>query len=309
MLFFFSEWVSFISASIITVFLFFDEEPFFDPTDWNIVHVFLFLTCCLIVIWENVVRARYGQFVYKDQVLLFSTFSFWFALENYSRLIVIIFCFHCLTPLELELVELVEVFQSVVCWYTAEILPCLIALSIVLVLIIFLNFFLNWHQFRMCVLLVFLITFILISNLLFVVWDFISSSLSSCLFNSNPKQFYIQNRTTLSYNMSLASEDAYDWHISQPQTFVFRFEDVYFFYLQLFNVVALYSCVFVWLFFLQDILIISGESTRGSFTFLGVCSRWVDHAVWCFVYSHVSVLLVGLRLWLRISTELNIWTL
>ena len=66
----------------------------------------------MAVIWENVTRARYGQFVYKDQVLLFATFSFWFFIENYFRLIVIVFCFHSLMPLETDLIELVEVYQG-----------------------------------------------------------------------------------------------------------------------------------------------------------------------------------------------------
>ena len=42
---------------------------------------------------------------------------------------VVIFCFHCLTPLELELVELVEVYSALLVWYAADIFFCTAALG------------------------------------------------------------------------------------------------------------------------------------------------------------------------------------
>jgi hypothetical protein len=106
------------------------------------VHIVLFLISAMSVVWDNVIRARYGQFVYKDQVLLFSTFSFWFFLENYTRAIVMIFCFHCLTPLELELVELTEVYQSRFVFYKAH-LPLLLLLVFSFFLVTTINSFLS----------------------------------------------------------------------------------------------------------------------------------------------------------------------
>jgi len=105
--------------------------------------VLLTVVCIWVVVWENIVRARYGQFVYKDQVLLFSTFSFWFALENYCRVVVIGFCFHCLTPLELELIELVEVYQTMLTWYSAELFPLFIVLVLLFTVVVVVNFFFN----------------------------------------------------------------------------------------------------------------------------------------------------------------------
>lgn len=307
MLLFFSEWATLAVIICLGVFLFFDEEPLFDPTDWNIVHVVLITASLWIVVWENIVRSRYGQFVYKDQVLLFSTFTFWFALENYTRLIIIVFCFHCLTPLELELVELVEVFQTLMVWYTTDLLPTLLLMVILFGLSILLNFCINWYSVRAILLGVFIIVMLLTFNLLVLLWDFLFTSMSGCLFHPNPQQFYLHNRGTMGYNMTYQVTDAYDWHRAQPQSFVLRFEDLYLFYLQLFNIIALYSCTFVWLFLLQDLLVKVQSASRPSFTFLGVCTRWLDHALWCFVYSHLALFAVGLRVWLRTSIELLPW--
>lgn len=304
----FSEWSCLCVIIVLGVFLFFDEEPLFDPTDWNIVHVLLFLICLWIVVWENIVRARYGQFVYKDQVLVFSTFSFWFALENYSRLIVIIFCFHCLAPLDLDLVELVEVYQTLMSWYTTDILPLMLLLVLIFSLTLLNNFFFNWQNSRVVIVSTFTVILILTLNILMLLWDFLFTSMSGCLFFSNPKEYYTHGRSSLTYDMTAQTSDAYDWHKSQPQSFVFRFEDLYLFFLQLFNIIALYSCIFVWLFFFQDLLANSGNtqvSLASSITFFGVCVRWLDHALWCFLYSHLAILFVGFRVILRVSMEVT----
>jgi hypothetical protein len=94
-------------------------------------------------------------------------------------------------------------------------------------------------------LLVTAVTLFLVVNVLITLADFLSASISGFLFNSNPQQSYLQTKGSLSYNMAHMLEDSYDWHISQPQSFVLRFEDLYLFYLQLFNIVALYSCCLV----------------------------------------------------------------
>lgn len=73
---------------------------------------------------------------------------------------------------------------------------------------------------------------------------------------------------------------------------------------------ALYSCIFVWLFFFQDLLAKSGNlvaSQLSSITFFSVCTRWLDHALWCFVYSHLAILFVGLRVVMRVSLEITSW--
>lgn len=309
MLCLFSDWLLFIIAIILSGFLFFDEEPLLDPTDWNIVHIVLFLISAMSVVWDNVIRARYGQFVYKDQVLLFSTFSFWFFLENYTRAIVMIFCFHCLTPLELELVELTEVYQSLLVWYTADVLPLLLLLVFSFFLVTTINSFLSWSTSRYIVLSVFILVALLTTSLLIMLWDFVLSSMTSCMFRQNVRSYYNGGRSALGYDMTLFAEDTFDWHKSNPNSFIFRFEDSYFFFLQLFNIIALYSCTVVWLFFFFDIVVNQNSSTTNtlntSYTFTGVCIRWLDHALWCFYYSYGAIMFIGLRVTLRIAADFN----
>lgn len=302
-----SNWIIFLGSCVVGVFITTDEEPFIDFTDWNIVHVIIFLFCVKVIVWDSLLRSKYGQWIYKDQVLILSTFNFWYQIENYCRIIIIGFCIHCLTPLESELVDLVDVFQNILVWYTSDILPTTLCISIIMLLIYLVNFFINWQYRRLLVLTSSFIVFLISINLLIIIWDFISSSLSNYIFQNNPKQLYIQNRTNISYNMLFQVEDMYDWHISQPQTFVFRFEDLYFFYLQLFNIVSLYSCCFIWILFLHNILNNKLSIPYTSNLFLGICIRWTDHTFWCFLYSHIIVIFTSIRIYLRLTLELGIW--
>jgi hypothetical protein len=73
--------------------------------------VLLLVLGLFAITWENKLRAQFGgAWVYKDLVLLNATFFYIYSLERYVLAVVVIFCSHCLTPLEIELVENVEVF-------------------------------------------------------------------------------------------------------------------------------------------------------------------------------------------------------
>lgn len=48
--------------------------------------------------------------MYKDLVLLYATFFYVYTLERYMQLIQIVFFCHCLAPLEVDLMDSVEVF-------------------------------------------------------------------------------------------------------------------------------------------------------------------------------------------------------
>lgn len=104
-------------------FLFFDEEPVFDFTDWNLLHVWLLVFCISIILFEPTLRAQAGQFVYKDLVSMVAALTFWLGLENYVRLILVVFCLHNLFPLEVDLLEQTEVLLLYSNWLTLELLP------------------------------------------------------------------------------------------------------------------------------------------------------------------------------------------
>jgi hypothetical protein len=81
-------------------------------TDLNIIHIFFLIVTLVSIVYENIIKSRYGQFLFKDQVLLFSTFSYFFFLQNYVIIVIFIFFFHSLVPLEIELFELVEIYST-----------------------------------------------------------------------------------------------------------------------------------------------------------------------------------------------------
>lgn len=62
-----------------------------DFTDFNLIHAALFTFAAVSVLAEQTLRARYGQHAYKDQTALVALLTFWFGLENYFRLVVLVF--------------------------------------------------------------------------------------------------------------------------------------------------------------------------------------------------------------------------
>jgi hypothetical protein len=302
-----ADWLIVLFSIILVIFFFFDEEPFLDPTDWNVVHVILLLFSVLIVAWDNIIRSKLGQYVFKDLVLLNATFSFWFGLETYARLVVIVFCFHCLTPLELELVELIEVHQTLVIWYTLQIIPSLLVISLCYLLILHINYSLNYTSVRFLLHVSILLFLLLVLNFLFMLWDFCLNGISYFNFIENQHNLYYNGtRCTISYNGIQNGEDLFDWHMSNTDVFSFRFEELYLFFLQLFNLVAVYTAVFIFLFFLVDMLAFYNTTTLAtttlpSFTFFSVSVTWFNHIFFSFFYSHFAILLVSLRIFFKIG--------
>jgi len=89
----------------------FDEEPVFDFSDWNAAQVALLALGLFAITWENKLRAQFGgAWVSKDLVLVNAIFFYLYSLERYTLVIFVVFFSHCLTPLEAELMDSVEVF-------------------------------------------------------------------------------------------------------------------------------------------------------------------------------------------------------
>ncbi len=63
-------WVALVSFCCL------DEEPILDLTDLNYLHIVLLALSLCVVIYEPTLRARSGQFVYKDFVTLAAVLTF-----------------------------------------------------------------------------------------------------------------------------------------------------------------------------------------------------------------------------------------
>jgi hypothetical protein len=297
-------WIIFIFNILLSVFIFFDEEPLFDFTDWNIIHIFFIVISLISIINENMIKSRYGQYVFKDKILLFSAFSYWFFLQNYMYIVVIGFCFHCLTPLEIEIFELVEVFSSMINWISFLWLFNLLLISFILFLILLINFCLNWeNNFNIFIFFKLLIS-ILLLVLIVSIWDFLFSSYTSNIFWNNFKNFYINSKSSLTYDNILFSVDQFDWHKDQSNNFVLRFEDLYFLSINLFMIFSFICCLIVWFFFIKNFFLEFYKNKEISNLFLSVCFTWFNNCCFLFFSNYMVVFLTGLRITLKILIEL-----
>lgn len=119
----------------------------------------------------------------------------------------------------------------------------------------------------------------LLFTFLAMLWDFLLTSMTSCDFTgSRSMLYYNSTRSAITYDAIGAGSDLFDWHVSTNSSFTFRFEDAYCFFLQFFNLVALYSALLVLLFFCLDLLSAQGvTSSCGNptpgFLYLGVVLR------------------------------------
>jgi len=98
-----------------------DEEPLLDLSDFNLLHVWLLVLAGLATYFDLSLRARAGQYLAKDLTVAAAAFTFTWGLENYVRLLLLVFCLHNLLPLEVDLLELVEAYQAWGAWLAAEV--------------------------------------------------------------------------------------------------------------------------------------------------------------------------------------------
>lgn len=299
----FLNWLKFYIILYLSIFFFFDEEPFFDMTDWNIIHIFFFLCCLLSIIYENILKSRYGQFVFKDQVLLFSIFSYWTFLQNYILLVIVIFCFHCLTPLEIELFELIEIYNNLFNWCFFTIIFTLFNIFILTFLILLINFLINWNNKKFVFLIFYIFFLFLIIILIFLLWDFLFSSLTATLFWNNFKIFYIQSRSSLTYNNTLNLNDQFDWHREQVNFFIIRFEDLYSYFILLIFIIIFVYFLFVIYFILNDLNNLFFYNKDLSYLSFSIIFTLLNNFCYIFYINYILLFLVGLRVSFKLLIE------
>lgn len=70
------EHFSVIFFLICVTFCLVDEEPLLDFSDFNLLHVWVLCFCAFIVYFDLSLRARFGQFLFKDSVAGNAAFVF-----------------------------------------------------------------------------------------------------------------------------------------------------------------------------------------------------------------------------------------
>lgn len=223
-----------------------DEEPVFDFSDWNLTHVCLLGLGFFSFSWENILRARSGAYVYKDLVLLYATFFFVYSLERYMQLIQIVFFCHCLAPLEVDLMDSVEVFLeyfAVASVYLSVTVVWVVLLSLI-ALLGAIN--LSFGKLTLSRVSSSLVCIGLALGWLVVGWDLSINSLSLLDIGGGSALLYSHSPTSLTYNSISNSPDQFDWHKEQVRPFMLRFEVFYLFTMQLFLFVSLGLGAWVW---------------------------------------------------------------
>lgn len=148
--------------------------------------------------------------MYKDTVSLFALFSFWFGLENYVRLLFLVFSSHALTPLEIELMELVEVYQYMSSWFVTQLLSPVLCYSLLYFIFFIQNISLAGAQARFLAYSTYFLTVGLICIFILSGWDFLVSSMSSATAWYQNEVFYLQPKTGLTYDRGLLISDQFE---------------------------------------------------------------------------------------------------
>lgn len=166
---------------------------------------------------------------------LIAPITFWAGLENYFRLIIVIFGAHSLTPLETDLTETVEVYRNISTWLSYEVGPSLVLLISATGLATRLNLYINAGYPQLELALVSTIVLILGTAAAVLLWDTVLSGLHEFSKSVDPSVFYLQAKTTLTYDQAWGAADQFEWHKERVRPFVMRFEDMTVFFLQLFT--------------------------------------------------------------------------
>ena len=276
-----------------------DEEPIFDFSDWNLTHICLLGLGFFSFVWENILRARSGAYVYKDLVLLYATFFYVYSLERYMQLIQIVFFCHCLSPLEVDLMDSVEVFLEYF-----SIMSIYLSVAIIWVILLSCIAFLGAASLsvgrlflsRLC-------SSLVCTGLAFawlsIGWDLSINSLSLLDISGGAELLYSHTPTSLTYNAISNSPDQFDWHKEQVRPFAVRFEVFYLFAMQLFLFVSLGLSAWIWGFIALDAL----TSSSRAVTFWGLGLRNLTHVITTNVLSFALLGLPYLRAFLHVPYE------
>lgn len=276
-----------------------DEEPVFDFSDWNLTHVCLLGLGFFSFVWENLLRARAGAYVYKDLVLVYATFFYVYSLERYMQLIQIVFFCHCLAPLEVDLMDSVEVFLEYF-GIASLYLTCAVLGTILISAIAFIGA-VSLTQGRLVVarLCGALVTVALVMGWLAVGWDLSINSLSLLDVTNGAELLYAHSPSTLTYNSTSNTPDQFDWHKEQTRAFMVRFEVFYLFAMQLFLFVSLGLAAWVWGLITLDVL----SSTQRGLTFWGLGLRNLVHLITTNILSFILLGLPYMRVFLHTPLE------
>lgn len=230
------------------------------------------------ITWENKLRAQFGgAWVSKDQTLVNAIFFYIYSLERYCLVVLAIFFTHCLTPLESELMDSIEVFGGNLqaCAALAFTVSAVAALASLYALLGAAASAL--HRPRVAQVAAALVLAGLANAWVSVGWDLATNSLSLFSLSQAETLNLAHTPTSLTYNSISNTADQFDWHKEQTRPFPMRFETFYLFMIQLVFFLSLSLAVWVWGLLLLELFAVGQR--RRSPAFWGVAIRCLFHSL------------------------------
>lgn len=166
--------------------------------------------CVLASYYDLVLRARYGQLVAKDVTSMAAAFTFVWGLENYVRLLLLVFCAHNLLPLEADLLEVVELYQAWGAWLVGELLPAAVLLTALLGLALMLNLQLAAAGTTAVTLTLVVLCLGHLVAVVLLAWDLVTAGLSSLSGWEEAEVFYLQPKSALTFDRALGVGEQFE---------------------------------------------------------------------------------------------------
>ena len=258
------------------------------------------------ITWENKLRAQFGgAWVSKDQTLVNAIFFYLYSLERYTLVVLVTFFTHCLTPLESELMDSVEVFGGNFQACAALAFKASAAAAAASLYALLGASAAALHRPRVAQLSASLILVGLSNAWVAVGWDLATNSLSLFSLSQAEALNLAHTPTSLTYNSISNTADQFDWHKEQVRPFPMRFETFYLFMIQLIFFLSLSFAVWVWGLLVLELFAVGQR--RRSPAFWGVALRCLFHSLTtslAFTLWSLGPVLRGL-----LHTPLEMWVL
>lgn len=215
------------------------------------------------------------------------------------QLIQVVFFCHCLSPLEIDLMDSVEVFLEYF-----QIASIYLSISILWLSLLLSIGFIGAMNFTMGRLVLSRISAAvvclgLVCAWLAIGWDLSINSLSLLDIGGGAELLYSHSPSSMTYNAISNNRDQFDWHKEQVRPFTVRFEVFYLFAMQLFLFVTLGLSAWVWGLITLDVL----NTNSRAITFWGLGLRNLMHVITTNVVSFVLLGLPYLRAFLHVPYE------
>jgi hypothetical protein len=136
-------------------------------------------------------------------------------------------------------------------------------------------------------------------------WDFLIASFSSIVEWEQAEVFYLQPRTGWTYNRALRVADQFEWHRERTSPYSLKFEDLYFFFLQLLLVWDVICSTVVWFYIFANCFM--GRGLTLSYTQLSLGFLWLEHLGVALLFNTLTICASSFRTLFRAPGEFGGW--